>query len=201
MQKPAVMKPAVRLLVLLLAAASAYAAEPIEWSKNVKLTQRDFRSKVPASASDTAHSWVGLDVAWECREGEARSHARAIFDPDQSWWRTGTPSMWGGINEGLSRSELENRRTAAERDLDLLRHEQLHFDLTELSARKIRKQFEDLPRACATPGGDSGISAAVVEIERTWTEEQSRYDKDTDRGANRVAQRQWELRVRRQLEL
>jgi hypothetical protein len=194
------MKPAVRLLVLLLAATGVYAAAPIEWAKNVKLTQRDFRSKVPASAIDTAHSWVGLDVTWECREGEARSHARAIFDPDQSWWRTGTPSIWGGINEGLSRSQLENRRTAAERDQDLLRHEQLHFDLTELSARKIRKQFTDLSRACATPVGDGGISAAVAEIERTWTEEQSRYDKDTDHGGNLVAQRQWELRVRRQLE-
>jgi len=194
------MTPAIRLLMLLLAAASVYAAAPIEWSKDVKLTQRDFRSKVPASAIDTAHSWVGLDVTWECREGDAQSHARAIFDPDQSWWRTGTSSIWGGINEGLSRSQLENRRTAAERDQDLLRHEQLHFDLTELSARKIRKQFEDLPRVCATPAGDGRISAAVVEIEHAWTEEQSRYDKDTDHGANRVAQRRWELRVRRQLE-
>jgi len=194
------MTPAVRLLVLLLSAACVYAAAPIEWSKNVKLTQRDFRGKVPASATDTAHSWVGLDVAWECRGGEARSHARAIFDPDQSWWRTGTPSIWGGINEGLSRSQLENRRTAAERDQDLLRHEQLHFDLTELSARKIRRQFEDLPRACATPAGDSRISAAILDIERAWTDEQSRYDNDTDHGANRVTQRQWELRVLRQLE-
>jgi uncharacterized protein DUF922 len=194
------MKSAVRLLVLLLAAACVYAAAPIEWSKNVKLTQRDFRGKVPASATDAAHSWVGLDVAWECREGEARSHARAIFDPDQSWWRTGTPSIWGGINEGLSRSQLENRRTAAERDQDLLRHEQLHFDLTELSARKIRRQFEDLPRACATPAGDSRISAAILDIERAWTDEQSRYDNDTDHGANRVTQRPWELRVLRQLE-
>jgi len=194
------MKPAAQLLVLLIATALLDAAAPIEWSKDVKLTQRDFRSKVPASAGDTAHSWVGLDVAWECREGEARSHARAIFDPDQSWWRSGTSSIWGGLDEGLSRSQLENRRTAAERDQDLLRHEQLHFDLTELSARKIRRQFEDLSRVCATPAGDGRMSAAVADIERAWTEEQSRYDKDTGHGANRVAQRRWELRVRRQLE-
>jgi hypothetical protein len=193
-------KAALRLLVLLLAAARVFAAAPIEWSKNVPLTQRDFRSKVPSSASDTAHSWVGLDVTWECREGEARSHARAIFDPDQSWWRTGTPAIWGGLDEGLSRTQLENRRTPAERDQDLLRHEQLHFDLTEISARKIRKQFEDLSRACATPGGDRRIGTAVADIERAWAEEQSRYDKDTDHGANRVTQRQWELRVRRQLD-
>jgi hypothetical protein len=197
--KAAAMKPAVRLLMLL-ATTCAYAAAPIDWSNNVRLTQRDFRSKVPPSASDTAHSWVGLDVTWECQEGEARSHARAIFDPDQSWWRSGTPSIWGGIDEGLSRSQLENRRTAAERDQDLLRHEQLHFDLTELAARKIRKQLEDLSRACAASGSGDRIGTAIADIERAWTEEQARYDKDTDHGANRVTQRQWELRVRRQLQ-
>jgi hypothetical protein len=195
------MTRAVRSLVLLLiAAAYVYAAAPIEWSKNRKLSQRDFKSKVPAAASDTAHSWVGLDVAWECREGEARSHARAIFDPDQSWWRPANASIWGGINEGLSRSQLEHRRTASERDMDLLRHEQLHFDLTELSARRIRKQLEDLSLACATPGGDGHIGTAIAEIERAWTEEQSRYDRDTDHGADTVTQRKWELRVRRRLE-
>lgn len=183
-----------------LAVAVVCAAEPIEWSKDFKLTQREFRNKVPPASTDTAHSWVGLDVAWECREGQARSHARAIFDPEQSWWRGDVSSIWGGIDAGLSRSQLENRRTAAERDDDLLRHEQLHFDLTEVAARKIRAQLAGLARICATAGSTSGIDKATAEIERQWTDEQVRYDKDTDHGANRVTQRQWELRVRRALE-
>jgi hypothetical protein len=182
-----------------LAVTSAYAAAPIEWSPTVKLTLKDFRNKVPPSTTDAAHAWVALDVAWECRDGIARSHARAIFDPDQSWWRGGTPNIWGGVEEGLSRSQLDNRRTSAQRDQDLLQHEQLHFDLTELAARKIRRELDDLARACTTPGSNDAIGNAVAAIEGAWSDEQARYDKDTDHGTNRVKQRQWELRVRKEL--
>ncbi|MCM3879808.1 MAG: DUF922 domain-containing Zn-dependent protease [Vicinamibacterales bacterium] len=180
--------------------AILHAAGPIEWAESVKLTQADFRGKAPDSSADTAHSWVALDVTWECLEGRPRSHARAVFDPDQSWWRGGTPSLWGGIEDGLSRTQLDNRRTATERDRDLLRHEQLHFDLTEVAARRIRRQFDGLTRACATPGGNLEIEKGVAAIEAAWADEQRRYDKDTDHGVNQVTQRQWESRVRRELQ-
>jgi hypothetical protein len=195
------MKPALGITVLMMAASVASAAGPIEWSKNVKLTERDFRKKAPDSGTDSAHSWVGLEVSWECREAEPRSQVVAIFDPDQSWWRSTTTSIWGGgVEEGLSRSQLENRRTPAERDRDLLRHEQLHFDLTELSARQIRKHLEQHSRVCAVPGSHAEIDAAIADLQREWTAEQSKYDKETDHGANRVKQRQWELRVKREIE-
>jgi hypothetical protein len=194
------MKPGFGIVVMMIASIAS-AAGPIEWSRNVKLTERDFRKKAPDSATDAAHSWVGLDVSWECREAEPHSHVVAIFDPDQSWWRTTTPSIWGGgVEEGLSRSQLDNRRTPAERDQDLLRHEQLHFDLTEVTARHIRKHLEQLPRVCAFPGSHAEIDTAIAQLQREWTAEQSKYDKETDHGANRVKQRQWELRVRRELD-
>ena len=193
------MKLAICVFAPALAVTSAYAAAPIEWSPTVKLTLQDFKNKVSPSTTDTAHAWVALDVAWECRDGKARSHARAIFDPDQSWWREGTSNIWGGVEEGLSRSQLDNRRTSAQRDQDLLQHEQLHFDLTELAARKIRRELDDLTRACATPGSNDAIGKAVAAIEGAWSDEQARYDKDTDHGTNRVKQRQWELRVRKEL--
>lgn len=193
------MKLAICVFASALAVISAYAAEPIEWSSTVKLAPMDFRNKVPPSATDGAHAWVALDVAWECRDGIARSHARATFDPDQSWWRGGTPNIWGGVEEGLSRSQLDNRRTSAQRDQDLLQHEQLHFDLTELAARKIRRELDDLARACTTPGSNDAIGNAVAAIEGAWSDEQARYDKDTDHGTNGVKQRQWELRVRKEL--
>ena len=175
-----------------------HAGGPIEWAKDIKLTQQDFRRKVPASSTDTAHSWVGLDVVWECRDGKAIAHARAVFDPDQSWWRGSVPALWGGLDGGLSRTQLENRRTAAERDADLLRHEQLHFDLTELAARRIRRRLEGL--VCANPASERDLAAAISEIERSWNVEQARYDKETDHGANLPTQRQWEARVRRALD-
>lgn len=176
------------------------ATSPLEWTKSVKLTQKDFRSKVPSSATDAAHSWVGLDVAWECLEGRARSHARAVFDPDQSWWRGSAANIWGGIEEGLSRAQLDSRRTASERDRDLLRHEQLHFDLTELAARKIRQQFDVLPQICATPGRNAEVERSISAIQRAWSEEQIRYDNDTGHGTNQWKQREWERRIGLQID-
>jgi hypothetical protein len=193
------MKLAICVFAPALAVTSASAAAPIEWSPTVKLTTQDFQNNVPPSTTDTAHAFVALDVAWECRDGHARSHARAIFDPEQSWWRGGTSNIWGGVEEGLSRSQLDNRRTNAQRDQDLLQHEQLHFDLTELAARKIRHELGDLARACATPGSNDAIGTAIAAIEGAWSDEQARYDKDTDHGTNRVKQKQWELRVHKEL--
>src|SRR6266540_1674146 len=154
------------------------AGEPIEWSQDVKLTPEHFRQKIPAAAAAGAHSWVGLDVSWECAEGTARSRVRAVFDPERSWWRGGAPNIWGGVEEGLSRSQLANRRTAAQRDDDLLRHERLHFDLTELTARKIRKALDGLPGVCAGGMGREGIENSIGRIEREWTADQIRYDKE-----------------------
>jgi len=42
-----------------------------------------------------------------------------------------------------------------------LSHEQLHFDLTELAARKMRAQFTRLDRACASGRADAEIGPAL----------------------------------------
>jgi len=181
-------------------AIAAHAESPIEWSKAFKLSERDFRQKVPATATDSAHSWVGINVAWECGEGRPAPYARAVFDPDQSWWRGSAGNIWSGVDGALSRSQLENRRTPAERDADLLSHEQLHFDLTELAARKMRAQFTRLDRACASGRADAEIGPALAALERAWVDEQARYDRETDHGTNRPMQIQWQKRVQRELE-
>jgi hypothetical protein len=194
------MKLSVLALAPVVAVFSAYAAGPIEWSKDFTLTQQHFKGAVPRTATDAAHSFVALDVAWECRQGDASSRALATFDPDQSWWNAGAPNIWGGIGDGLSRSQIDNRRSAADRDRDLLRHEQLHFDLTELTARTIRRLFDDLPRVCRTPGSNTAMEKSVAAAERAWADEQAAYDRDTVHGTNLVAQRKWERRVQRELE-
>ena len=183
-------------------AASAPVGEVIEWSKDARLSKDSFKATAPAVAVATAHGWVGLEVEWECREDKPISHARAVFDPAQSWWRSAAEgNLWGTVDvDSMSRSQLENRRTLAEREADLLRHEQLHFDLTELAARKIRQQLDGLQKACETPGATADIEQAINDIEHGWMDEQAAYDKQTGHGTNLVRQRQWELRVRRALQ-
>src|SRR5690349_20637282 len=104
----------------------------IEWSADRKLTPKDFNGKVPPRSTDASRSHVTIDAAWECRDGSATSHARAVFDPNQSWWKPPSFPLWQAVDQ----------RIAAPRAIDserhLLAHEQLHFDLTEVWTIKIR---------------------------------------------------------------
>ena len=77
----------------------------------------------------------------------------------------------------------------------LLDHEQLHFDIAELAARRLRTRFEDFKDGCAEPGGVESIQAMVVEIDRELQEEQSRYDRETNHGADARTQDRWRRRV------
>jgi hypothetical protein len=182
-----------------LLASGVYAASPIEWSKDYKLKPEDFRQRAPATATDAAHSFVGVEVAWECGETAEPPYARAIFDPEQSWWRGTAGNVWGSGDAALSRSQLEYSRSVSQRESDLLRHEQLHFDLTELTARKIRSLLTRLAEVCLDGTVEEEIRHPLSELERLWLDEQARYDSETGNGTVRGKQLQWEQRIQREL--
>ena len=58
------------------------------------------------------------------------------------------------------------RRNVMLLDSQLLEHEQLHFDIAEVAARRIRKRFEEFTHACGEPGGLEPIQAMVATIDR-----------------------------------
>jgi hypothetical protein len=81
----------------------------------------------------------------------------------------------------------------------LLRHEQLHFDIAELVARRLR-------RACSIQRPRSYREAEqVFELlyrEYTgaeWQQLNSSYDMETKHGTIEAKQRQWEARIAREL--
>ena len=128
------------MLVLLCAAAAGLAQEAIEWSLERRLTREDFNGRVPASASTASMSWIHIETEWECKDGTLTAMARATFDPSRSWFRTvAEPAM--------------------ELDIQLLEHEQIHFDIAEVAVRKIRASFQTFTSACAEAGGTDPIRA------------------------------------------
>jgi hypothetical protein len=145
----------------------------IEWSADRALTIEDFKAKVPARATSASLSSVAIEASWECIGGSGTSRARAVFDPSRSWWREGR-------DDG---------------DHALLAHERLHFDLTELWARKIRAVLKALPAACRASGNAHALDAAVEQMEHKWLEEQKQYDKETANGINAVKQQAWSKKV------
>ncbi len=186
-------------LVGVFAAASVASAQmPIEWSPDRKLPKADFQGRTPAQAMNASLSWLDVEAQWECVVGDLFATARATFDPSRSWWRTIYGNVWGNAGERTTATNAQRqaRRNVMVLDAQLLAHEQLHFDIAEVAARRIRKRFEDFKDVCHEPGGMAPIQAMVSEIDKELQEEQRRYDRETNHGSNMRAQDQWRRRVR-----
>jgi hypothetical protein len=190
----------VAVVLAVCSGARAYAQTPrgdlplVEWSVGRKLAVQDFRGRIASRVPEASLSWVAIEATWECREGRASSQARAVFDPNRSWWTAALPNLWQNVDD----ASLLGPRDAGERAL--LAHEQLHFDMTEVWARRIREKFKTLPSFCRTPGGPKDFEKAIGDLEREWQEEQQRYDKETAHGTDAARQRAWARKVAKTLQ-
>jgi hypothetical protein len=169
----------------------------IEWSPTRRLAKEDFQGRVPVQAVNSSLSFLHIETSWECVVGELIASARATFDPTRSWWRTSYGNIWGsaGDRTSASRAQMQARRSVLTLDRQLLDHEQLHFDLAELAARKIRKRFEGFRESCLDGDDPAPIQAMVAEVDRELQEEQHRYDRETNHGVNVRMQDQWRRKV------
>ena len=179
-------------------AATGLAQEAIEWSVERRLTRADFKGRVPATAANASLSWINIEASWECEDGALAATARATFDPSRSWWRNARGNVWGSAGERMSSSQAQQqaRRSAQQLDMQLLEHEQLHFDIAEVAVRKIRARFGDFTNACAEADGTGPIQQTVAQADRELQAEQARYDRETGHGVNARVQEQWARRIR-----
>ena len=93
---------------------------------------------------------------------------QAYFYPDESWYKP----------------EQCNENT--------LQHEQLHFDITELFARKMRIQVE---QATFSNNVKAEINDIYLEVLADLEKLQERYDWETDFSRNLANQEKWNNRI------
>lgn len=165
----------------------------VEWSAGRTLAIADFKGKISPSGNESSRSWVAIEASWECQDGQGSSRARAVFDPNRSWWSEAAPRLWQNIDDAARLPPQEDGGRA------LLAHEQLHFDMTEVWARRVRAAFKTLPAACKTRDGSKGVEKIVADLEHDWQEEQQRYDKETDHGTGAGRQRAWAQKIAKAL--
>nr|GFD16070.1 hypothetical protein [Tanacetum cinerariifolium] len=80
----------------------------------------------------------------------------------------------------------------------LLRHEQLHFDITEVYARRLRQKLAGVRIPCAELGPTfERLSKGVY---ADWEKAEDQYDRDTNHGLKPAQQTQWEAQVQQQLQ-
>ncbi|TPN84753.1 DUF922 domain-containing protein [Aquimarina algicola] len=75
---------------------------------------------------------------------------------------------------------------------DLLSHEQLHFDISELHARIMRKRLKEYK---AGKNIRRDLNKMYKLVERMRIIMQERYDEETDHSKNKEGQKKWEKKV------
>jgi hypothetical protein len=156
--------------------AAQLPAEHISWSATRRLTWADFKSKPQPTEQIAALTAATIDAQIGCKDYVFEANVKAVFIPDESWVRD-----------------------PARASPNLLRHEQLHFDLTELHARMMRQKLSILKFDCEhLQPAFQNLSNATFSA---WKRETARYDQETNHSLNVPKQEIWEAQVKQRLAL
>ena len=158
-------------------AAKPAPAPPIPWSATRRLAIADFLGR--PSYGDQLASSTSSDIkaGASCRDFVFTGTVQATFDPNTSWFR--------------------NPKTASE---VLLRHEQLHFDITEMYARVMRQKLVAFQAKVNCEKLQPAFNNLTKGVYAEWNREQNRYDQETNHGLVAARQVQWEQQTQVKLE-
>ncbi|WP_121666277.1 DUF922 domain-containing protein [Mesonia aquimarina] len=152
--------------------------EKLYWS-TTKLTWQDFKAQPDPSDPYHANTYSGFTFSWSINQDENGRNfsfdVKSYFLPNQSWVKKGKANPY------------------------LLAHEQLHFDISELQARKFEKALSSFD----TSGSISQIKQRMKKIYQRIEHEreaiQNKYDKETQHGNNKESQKKWSLLIQQKL--
>ncbi len=152
--------------------------EVIFWNEDIRLTWDDFQIRTKGRRNYYAQSATGIYSFWKCKGSQFEFIVGAVFDKQDSWVK--------------SSAQLDT-----ERQHKLLNHEQIHFDLSECYARKIRKAFSELAYPCSRSHKE--IRKIVNRHLEEFHSEEKRYDKETSHGLNEEKQAYWDQQIAQRL--
>lgn len=144
----------------------------IEWNEFYTLTWEDFEGVRTDGSIGDAGTAVSIKAKPYMVKNKVKYNVYAYFNREKSW--------------------------AADKSDELLKHEQLHFDIAELYARKIRKRISEL-----SASGVNDVKIYNKEIQELLEESNSadvQYDLETLHGAMIKRQAAWEKNVKQELE-
>lgn len=144
----------------------------ITWHANRKLTWADFKGKPQPASDKVALTDSGMSIALKCDNTTAEVVVKCFFNRSRSWTKD-------------TESEY------------LLAHEQLHFDITELFVRKLRKQLSVFKDDCEQLA--KHVQSYYDENYKEYVAYQDAYDKQTHHSLNKEKQAYWEQKVAREL--
>lgn len=156
-----------------------------------RVTWDDFKGGLGSSPSGR-----GIERAWISTAIHAVPFEVKVTSTRKGHWVASPISIlfYSAMNKAES-SAGQGART----DL-LLAHEQGHFDLTEVVARRLNRRLDGVESRGAT--GEAALADVKQKIDRAYqqasaelAELQARYDEETWHGKKRVEQREWIVRI------
>lgn len=140
----------------------------IPWTVQKRLSWNDFAGNPSADNPHHALTTTNMELKVKCENNKIKFKVEAVFDPKQSWTRNTTSAL-------------------------LLAHEQLHFDLTELHARQLRKTLSQLPTDCSSSAVE--LNNYANQAFENWHKEQDLYDLESRHGLHKQKQQEWAASV------
>ena len=153
--------------------------DKIEWSENIQLTWEDFKGRPNNSQWYGALSKLAISYRFNIpAKDNAQVEIKTVFYPEESWVKP------------------------KEKTGSLLSHENLHFDIAELYARKIRKEIKkyfDRTNKSDVQKLNKKFSKIYNKTYDDYEKYQQLYDKETAYSTNKKEQDRWEGKIEKEL--
>ena len=152
-------------------------AAPIVWSASRPLTMADYLARPGVGDRLASSTSSNINANAACRDFVFTGTAQATFDPNTSWFR-----------------DAKNASAA------LMRHEQLHFDITEVYARIMRQKLVAFSAKVNCNKLQPAFNNLTKGVYAEWDREENRYDQESNHGLNAARQEFWEKQTQQKLE-
>lgn len=135
----------------------------IDWNASRKLTWDDFQGPVDTESKNAALTSSAINIEFGYDQRGLDYSIKCAFNKQKSWVRV--------------------------RNNDVLAHEQGHFDLAELHARKLYRAMKQYKFNARTVSED--VNKIYESLMNEHHQAQSQYDQETDYSRNKVKQEEW----------
>ncbi|WP_297696657.1 DUF922 domain-containing protein [uncultured Eudoraea sp.] len=150
--------------------------ETILWNSGQRLSWANFKAEPPKNSEIAATTASGLSYQFSTTEENGKYELDYIistfFYPNRSWYQ---PNICDEV---------------------ILSHEQLHFDISELYARKMRKIMDN---TTFTKNVKAEVKAIYRQINKELAEFQQVYDRETNYSRNIEQQLSWNKKIKEAL--
>lgn len=148
----------------------------VYWKEGYRLKWSDFKGKADKTTQMQALTFSSVKVHTESEGSLLKVEVICFFDRNQSWAK----------DTGMTGAPL------------LLKHEQLHFDITELYARMIRQKVS-LIKETNPQKKMNLVSQTVQSVMKDCMAEQNKYDNETQHGIIEAKQNEWIAAVKKRM--